>query len=247
MDRFHKKLPKDDLKKFGKEVGKKIVESDYKNNRVEDPTTISAKQEQKVKQHVRQYLEKAVEKYRARERQRQKRRAEGKNDTNGTKASELITAQDVAAATEEPPAKRDVDGDNGDVFMTDDEQDHSPESSPISPSGTKRKREGEKHARPSESPSGAPSAKRLREDDGSEAPSPPPPPPPPAVGYTTEAATNEERCMREQEEALMRENEEAERLEDEAQHTKKLQRQEQHELVKREQAPVPLTSVSVQQ
>ncbi|KAK2630074.1 hypothetical protein QTJ16_000894 [Diplocarpon rosae] len=62
MKKFSKQLPKDDLKKFGKEVAKKLVASDYKNNRVEDPTKISEKQEKKVKTYVRDFFERAVEK-----------------------------------------------------------------------------------------------------------------------------------------------------------------------------------------
>jgi histone-lysine N-methyltransferase SETD2 len=62
MQKFTKQLPKDDLKKFAKEVGKKLVASDFKNGRIDDPTKISEKQEKKVKAYVRQFFEKAVEK-----------------------------------------------------------------------------------------------------------------------------------------------------------------------------------------
>ena len=36
VDKFHGKLPKEELKKFAREVNKKLVSSDYKNNRVEE-------------------------------------------------------------------------------------------------------------------------------------------------------------------------------------------------------------------
>src|ERR1700709_1176274 len=62
MQKFASQLPKDDLKKFAKGGGKKLVASDFKNGRVEDPTKISEKQEKKVKSYVRQFFEKAVEK-----------------------------------------------------------------------------------------------------------------------------------------------------------------------------------------
>ena len=57
MKKFSSQLPKDDLKKFAKEVGKKLVASDFKNNRVQDPTKISEKQEKKVKSYVKEYFE----------------------------------------------------------------------------------------------------------------------------------------------------------------------------------------------
>src|ERR1700722_9704832 len=62
MDKFRNKLPKEDLKKFAKEIGKKLVASDFKNNRVEDPTKISSKQEKKVKKYVKDFFDKAVAK-----------------------------------------------------------------------------------------------------------------------------------------------------------------------------------------
>ena len=62
MQKFTKELPRDDLKKFAKEVAKKLVASDFKNGRVDDPNKISQKQEKKVKAYVRQFFEKAVEK-----------------------------------------------------------------------------------------------------------------------------------------------------------------------------------------
>ncbi|EHL01139.1 putative Histone-lysine N-methyltransferase, H3 lysine-36 specific [Glarea lozoyensis 74030] len=62
MAKFAKYLPKEDLKKFGKEVGKLLVKSDFKHKRVEDPTKITEKQEKKVKSFVRDYFEKVLKK-----------------------------------------------------------------------------------------------------------------------------------------------------------------------------------------
>ena len=73
VDKFYGKLPKDDLKKFAREVNKKLVASDYKNNRVEDPTSISTKQEKKVKKYVRDYFERAVVKYKEQQEQQKKK------------------------------------------------------------------------------------------------------------------------------------------------------------------------------
>ena len=40
MNKYTRKLPKDDLKRLAKEISKKLVASDYKNNRISDPTVI---------------------------------------------------------------------------------------------------------------------------------------------------------------------------------------------------------------
>ncbi len=46
------------------QVAKKLVASDFKHNRVEDPTKITAKQEKLVKKYVSDFLDKAVAKKR---------------------------------------------------------------------------------------------------------------------------------------------------------------------------------------
>ncbi len=56
VDKFHGKLPKDELKKFAREVNKKLVASDYKNKRVDDPTAISSKQAKKVRKYAQGVL-----------------------------------------------------------------------------------------------------------------------------------------------------------------------------------------------
>lgn len=73
MDKFRHKLPKDELKKFAKEVNKKLVASDYKNKRVDDPTSISPKLEKKVKKYVKDFLERAVEKFKEHEKKKVER------------------------------------------------------------------------------------------------------------------------------------------------------------------------------
>ncbi|KAF2454529.1 hypothetical protein BDY21DRAFT_291302, partial [Lineolata rhizophorae] len=75
MDKFKTKLPRDDLKRFAKEVSKKLVNSDFKNGRVEDPTKISTKQEKQVKKFVKEYFEKAVAKKREHDRLRAEKEA----------------------------------------------------------------------------------------------------------------------------------------------------------------------------
>ncbi|SPQ22862.1 2a0e0242-d3d5-4e16-b5f8-3b32135e54fb [Thermothielavioides terrestris] len=196
MDKFHGKLPKEDLKKFAREVNKKLVASDYKNNRVEDPTSISSKLAKKVRNYVQDFFERALVKYTEHEKRKAQRAAAASSRPDGG----------AGAGPAATPVK------DGDEAMSDVEGASSPGSS----AGRKRKRDDEDLVESPEEggapPSETPSAKRAREDEPAAVPSPPSPPPPPADTPLTE----EERSMREQEEALMRENEEAQRLEDEA-------------------------------
>jgi hypothetical protein len=218
MQKFTKQLPKDDLKKFAKEVGKKLVASDFKNGRVEDPTKISEKQEKKVKAYVRQFFEKAVEKKKELDkRKKEKERAKlanGSDKLNGKDASpeELDDVKvediDLTPSSPSPPGAP-----------------SSPHASVATPSFTesspelKRKRTGE------ETPGDESDGKRLKEEHSTP---PPPPPPPPAEGMPLEELqelpdaemdekeimeTEEEKELRRQEEDLMRENEEAMKME----------------------------------
>lgn len=64
LDKFRHKLPKEELKRLGKEIAKKLVSSDYKNNRVADPTArLTEKQTSKIKKYVKDFLDRAVQKY----------------------------------------------------------------------------------------------------------------------------------------------------------------------------------------
>ncbi|KAK4099045.1 methyltransferase-like protein [Parathielavia hyrcaniae] len=216
VDKFHRKLPKDDLKKLAREVNKKLVGSDYKNRRVEDPTSISPKQAKKVKAYVHDFFDRAVVKYT--EHERKKAHGTSAKPASGSASSKPGEAPSSVAT----PLKDDA------AAMSDAEDGASSPGS--SAAGLKRKRDdndvGDGQAESPEAPlSETPSMKRAKEDEGdadadadvaaattTTTPSPPTPPPPPMDTPPTE----EERSMREQEEALMRENEEAQRLADEA-------------------------------
>ncbi|KAB8295803.1 hypothetical protein EYC80_008626 [Monilinia laxa] len=217
MQKFSAKLPKDDLKKFAKEVGKKLVASDFKNNRVEDPTKISEKQEKKVKKYVRDYFEKAVEKKKEMDRkraERKRREGQAKSKENGTDSKESKPENTTISSS--PDA---VDDEDVEVDVP---------SPTASPSGQlemellKRKRDN-------------------AEDEEIDSSTPPPPPPPPPAGgmpisgsedlemgncngdgdgdgdvrreEEVKEETEEERELRMQEEDLMRENEEAMKME----------------------------------
>lgn len=202
MDKFHKKLPKEDLKKFAREVNKKLVASDYKNNRVDDPTSITSKQEKKVKKYVKDFFDRAVVKYREHEKKKADRAAKSSSTANSSQLgnSTINSAPDA-------PVEDDV--------VLSDVEDGSPTS--ISSERKRKRVDEDAESVGVDTPSETPSLKRVKEDDVVESPSPPPPPPPP----TDTPLTEEERSMREQEEALMRENEEAQRLEDEAEQSSK--------------------------
>lgn len=216
MQKFTKQLAKDDLKKFAKEVGKKLVVSDFKNNRVEDPTKISEKQEKKVKHYVRTYFEKAVEK--KKEIDKKKKEKEARKLANGNGVSKSV---------EEPKSgtKDDADEDEGDETVeltpnTPVDLGASPHPSiPATPSlsDLKRKRDEMEMATPGGSGGTgeeSESNKRLKEESST----PPPPPPPPAesplplndsMEVHMQEEIEEQKELRRQEEELMRENEEA--------------------------------------
>ena len=232
MQKFTHQLSKDDLKKFAKEVGKKLVASDFKNNRVEDPTKISAKQEKKVKNYVREYFEKAVEKKKVLDKRKKEKMAAistselkdaGVNGNGSEKGNGFNGTKD------DPEPEAEIE-DESDVQMSDDEdKDPVPETPSLTESSDlKRKREESEFGTPSDDTD----SKRLKEDDESNVDiSPPPPPPPPpadsmpldtSMDYSADGShdghvhieqvkeeTEEEKELRKQEEDLMRENEEA--------------------------------------
>ena len=196
MDKFKGKLPKDDLKRFAKEVrsfpckcqeafaylrgtkiSKKLVSSDFKNHRVEDPTKISSRQEKQVKKYVKEYFDKAVAKKREHDKKKAERRSkEGESAVSPTSA----TFPNVKVEEES-------DGDQ-DVAMSEADEKEKPKLesvTPMTPSDQLLQAERLKRKRVNdENPDSimledneATPSKRLK----SESP-PPPPPPPPADG-----------------------------------------------------------------
>lgn len=160
-------------------ISKKLVSSDFKNHRVEDPTKISSRQEKQVKKYVKEYFDKAVAKKREHEKKKAERRS--KEGVSGTPTTPAI----VAGVKKE---EEESDGDQ-DMAMSDDDEDVKPKlesATPVTPSdqllhaeGLKRKRVNDEDpdSIKLEDHESTPS-KRLK----SESPPPPPPPPPPADG-----------------------------------------------------------------
>ncbi|PHH62703.1 hypothetical protein CDD81_6772 [Ophiocordyceps australis] len=227
LDKFKHKLPKDELKRLGKEIAKKLVASDYKNNRVQDPTVeLSDKQAAKIKKFVTDFLNRAVEKFNT----RQSRKAARKSGPNGQEANGGQILEDKPAPSTDasrdgsvatPGAKDELKLDDvaADVAMSDADADADADS-PAS-QDRKRKREADLVDSACPTPSDGPGFKRLK-DDETGSPTPPPPPPPLDSGLDDDASA-EQRALQQQEEDLMRENEEAQRLEDEAQNTKMME------------------------
>ncbi|PKS11932.1 hypothetical protein jhhlp_001227 [Lomentospora prolificans] len=216
LDKFRHKLPRDELKRFAKDLGKKLVASDYKNNRVQDPTaTLNDKQVKKVKSYVKDFLDRAVVKYREHEKVKATRDATKGVNGERTASTSDPAPLDIPNGTLSKEDSLMAEITPGGTSSPEDGESHSPGSPSL-----KRKRDEEDEA-PVITPVDElePTSKRMKELDGGAAESPPPPPPPPPEdeGEATEAMlTEEERDLRAQEEALIRENEEAQRLEDEA-------------------------------
>ncbi|KAF4956421.1 hypothetical protein FSARC_11557, partial [Fusarium sarcochroum] len=97
LDKFHHKLPKEELKRLGKDIAKKLVASDYKNNRVGDPgTPLSEKQAKKMKKYVHDFLDRAVEKYG--DRQKRKAPREAENQIKDDQGSDSAGGNGVSSA-----------------------------------------------------------------------------------------------------------------------------------------------------
>lgn len=189
VDKFKHKLPKDDLKRYAKDVSlqsiipteriltwtaqvaKKLVNSDFKNNRVDDPTQISEKQKKKVKQFCKDFFDKAVVKHRAHE----KKKAGNHAKEPGSKTEDTPNA----ASDEEL-----------DVKMSDDEDKPEDKSALMegeeSSGSLKRKRIEGGNENGNISGSASPSKKPRS--------STPTPPPPPSMAPGDEQDQNHERA-----------------------------------------------------
>ncbi|PWY85701.1 hypothetical protein BO94DRAFT_467388 [Aspergillus sclerotioniger CBS 115572] len=158
VDKFKHKLPKDDLKRYAKDVAKKLVNSDFKNNRVGDPTKIDDKQQKKVKKFCKEFFDKAVAKHRAYEQRKTERQSKGAD------------------------LKPDVEDEALDVKMSDDEDDRAPAQAQETPTtmtdelqgNLKRKREEPSTGDGSTTEYTTPSSSKRQRSS-----TPPPPPPPP--------------------------------------------------------------------
>ncbi|TPX23641.1 histone methyltransferase set2 [Coccidioides immitis] len=173
VDKFKHKLPKDDLKRYAKEVAKKLVNSDFKNNRVEDPTKISEKQVKQVKKYCKEYFDKAVAKHRAYEEKKAERKSKG-----SVKATTSATIDKAETTSTKAPPQFDGAAETGDedsdVQLSDAEYEDGQEESSHH-SGLKRKRTDDEDFENDHENGGVSPTKRQR---SASLPIIPPPPPP---------------------------------------------------------------------
>lgn len=221
LNKFMKRLPREELKRLGKDIAKKLVASDYKNKRVGDPTAeLTEKQVVKIKKFVSDFLSRAVEKYEAHQKKKTSRdyAAPGQDavdeDVRGDKTRADADASGGSTGDAPTPREEGKPGQTADSTTLSDADAESAGSQ-----DRKRKREPALADSTDATPSESRDRKRLKDEETT----PPPPPPPPPESAPEDELTEVERAFREQEEALVRENEEAQRLEDEANKSKMLE------------------------
>lgn len=179
MNKYKHKIPKEDMKRFGKEIAKKLVASDYKSGRVKDPTKIDEKQQKKVKDYCKQFFDKAAHKHKKHEDERATRKANKGGDVATPSAMSPPTDQNVS-----PNVKKEESDDDEDVKMSDHELENGPTpDTPSEPNALKRKRGNSSPVVKDEvdDPTKSPFKKLNTE-------TPPPPPPPPAPPMETPPA-----------------------------------------------------------
>lgn len=171
LDKFKHKLPKDDLKRHAKDVAKKLVNSDFKNNRVEDPTNINEKQQKKVKKYCKEYFDKAVMKQRVHEKKKAGKQDKG---ANGSKPED-----DDDDDNDNDAANGESEDEGVDVKMSDDEGDGD-ENNNNNSNNTKDVSVSLKRKRPDhENGDEKNGARSLSPSKRQRSSTPPPPPPPP--------------------------------------------------------------------
>lgn len=138
VDKFRHKLPKDELKRLGKEIAKKLVASDYKNNRVSDPTArLTDKQERKIKSVVRDFLNRAVQKFGSQ--QGQNVAAPGDNATQAQPSKVEMDVDLSEVEDDEPDGRKRKRVEDGEEAMDTDKENkrlkelETPESKEPSP------------------------------------------------------------------------------------------------------------------
>lgn len=173
MNKYKHKVPKEDLKRFAKDVAKKLVNSDFKAGRVENPTKISDKHQKKVKSFCKDYFDKAASKHKKMEDDKKDRKL--KDPNSKLESASVTPIQSPKPSTTTTPKKEE---DDEEMKMSDIE-DHADSTSPMGSSQNgplKRKRsfDMEMDLKEEEDLTKSP-AKRLTV---AFQPTPPPPPPP---------------------------------------------------------------------
>lgn len=173
MNKYKHKIPKDDLKRFAKDLAKKLVNSDYKAGRVDNPTKISEKQQKKVKAYCKDYFDKAAAKHKKHEEERAARK--GKKAAAG---SSQATPSHSPHHVQDAPMKE--EDDEGAKMSGIEDEPPSPTES-VETGSLKRKRSTDMDAliKDEDDDLTKSPAKKLNIDAASHLLTPPPPPPPP--------------------------------------------------------------------
>ncbi|KAG9770641.1 hypothetical protein KCU75_g7915, partial [Aureobasidium melanogenum] len=159
-NKYKGKLDRDDIKRFAKECSKKLVNSDFKNNRVTDPNKIDSRQEKAVKKFVTDFFERAVVK----KKEHDQRKGQSSNQA-GTDAMQVDSPKDADV--------EDVSNVAG--MHTNDDNNNNDTAASLSSANLKRSR-NEGSSMTGAAHEDDPQGKKARVS----APAPPPPPPPPA-------------------------------------------------------------------
>lgn len=175
MNKYKHKIPRDDLKRFAKEIAKKLVASDFKGGRVKDPTKIDEKQQRKVKEYCKQFFDKAALKHKKHEEERSARKSKKEGKSKDTPEGS-------------PQVKPEFADEDEEINMSDNELDDkiSPTPEAATPSESqslKRKRESPaiKYEDTDIPQSPLKKVHMNTRDENESIPGPPPPPPPPPV------------------------------------------------------------------
>lgn len=195
MNKYKHKIPKEDLKRFAKEIAKKLVASDFKAGRVKDPSKIDERQQKKVKEFCKQFFDKAYQKHKKHEQDKAAKKAHKEGRAKGGVTTESSTVASPAGSPGQANLSPAHDHGAEDIEMSDGEDmdatainvSASPSSAqtPSERNGTlKRKRidpddanatiQDDEDREPAASP-----AKRINTSMEVDTPPPPPPPAPP--------------------------------------------------------------------
>lgn len=133
MNKYKHKIPKEDLKRFAKDVAKKLVASDYKAGRVDNPTKISEKQQKKVKAYCKDYFDKAASKHKKLEEEKAARKEKVNHNSSKPTSSQPTPSHSPPPMTghSQIHTPKKEEDDEEDIKMSDIE-DHAP--MPPSPS-----------------------------------------------------------------------------------------------------------------
>ncbi|KAI9672297.1 MAG: histone methyltransferase set2 [Alyxoria varia] len=185
VNEFYKKLDKEKLKEFARQCSKKITESDFKNNRVLNPTDIDARHQHKIRKHAREFFNKAVVKKQEHD-ERQKRKSHASGTEPNTK--DIAASHSMSPMTSPPPlgAVAAMRRDSLNI-SSEDVTENGKDFSESPSTGSKRKRDVEETPLSSRTPgdeeaSPAKKPRSLTPLTKQNIPPPPPSPPPPSAG-----------------------------------------------------------------